>query len=236
VSAIAHGSCSDIDSSGVTARCWAGWRIALSGIRASAGFPPVRAGPPKKKNVSRRDTKTQRRGAEQHAAAHRVLVFSLRLCVFARASHSSREDAEVDATMLKTTLSAAKQAVRRQASVNQAGRLRRDSASCGHRRIRAGTVAYGDRRPREPRGQRHRCVPITYPVPFDAMAADIQKRDNPQRHAVIWLVHVVVSIPRLSSHTHAGEFSENHTITSCYGLSPSNTKIQQTYPLKGVCC
>ncbi|ESQ13098.1 MAG: hypothetical protein N838_34275 [Thiohalocapsa sp. PB-PSB1] len=37
---------------------------------------------------------------------------------------------------------------------------------------------------------------ITFPVPFDATAAEIQKRDNTPRYAVIWIVHVVVSAPR----------------------------------------
>jgi hypothetical protein len=113
------------------------WTSEAKPNRASAGFPPVRAGPLKNKNVSRRDAKTQRRGAEQHADAHRVLVFSLRLCVFARASLSSRTDAEVDGTMISTTLSAGKPAVRRQASVDQA--WRRGTASAGFGKMRTWT-------------------------------------------------------------------------------------------------
>jgi hypothetical protein len=117
--------------------------------------------------------------------------------------------------MIKTTLSAGKQAVRRQASVDQA--WRRGTASAGFGKMRTWTHLGRNgsiRRSAGPRGQRDRCVPITFPVPFDATAADIQKRDNTPRHAVIWLVHVVVSPPRPSRQTHAGELSGNHRITS----------------------
>jgi hypothetical protein len=176
------------------------WTSEAQPNRASAGFPPVRAGPPKK-NVSRRDAKTQRRGAKQHADAHRVLVFSLRLCVFARASLFSRKDAEVDGTMISTTLSAGKPAVRRQASIDQA--WQRGTASEGFGKMRTlthlgrnGSIPQPARPAKSgPAGKRDRCVPITFPVPFDATTAEIQKRDNTPRLAVIWLVHVVVIAP-----------------------------------------
>jgi hypothetical protein len=143
--------------------------------------------------------------------------------------------------MISTTLSAGKPAVRRQASIDQA--WRRGTASEGFGKMRTWTHLgrngsirqIGTPRKKGPAGKRDRCVPITFPVPFDATTAEIQKRDNTPRHAVIWLVHVVVSPPRPSRQTHAREFSGNHRIIRCFGLSPSNTKIQQAYPLKGEC-
>jgi len=66
-----------------------------------------------------------------------------------RMSRTRRKDAEVDGTMIKTTRSAGKQALRRQASVDQARRRGTASAGgsarCGNVRIWAGAVAYGDR-------------------------------------------------------------------------------------------
>jgi hypothetical protein len=167
--------------------------------------------------VSRKDAKTQRR--EQNSTRMHIESLSS-LCV----SASLRELLFLPAKTQRWTERCSRPPCQRgnrpcagkPASIRRggAGRLRRDSARCGHGRIRAGTVAYGDRRIRGPRGQRDRCVPITFPVPFDATAADIQKRDNTPRHAVIWLVHVVVSPRRPSRKTHARELSGNHRITS----------------------
>ena len=106
--------------------------------------------------------------------------------------------------MIKTTRSAGKQALRRQASADQA--RRRGTASAGFGKMRTWTHLgrSGSIRGSASRAaKRDLCVPITFPVPFDATAADIQKRNNTPRHAGIWVVHVIVSPPRPLRKTHA---------------------------------
>ena len=195
-------------------RGWArrGGQAKRSPTALAPGVPSVRAGPPTKKNVSRRDAKTQRRGAEQHPDAHRVLLFSLRLCVFARASLSSREDTEVDGTMIKTT-AVSGETGRAPATQRRSGVAARDGFG-GFGKMRTWTHLSRRDSIRQPAGSTGPAGNVIgafrppSPVPFDATAADIQKRANTPRHAVIWLVHVVVSPRTLRARRTRGSYPE----------------------------